>query len=580
MASAGRTLGFAALLLGAATLATTLWLGPASQHEERAEALSISDRVRQAAEPTEALLSSRVISSEDLPPAGTRSLFDHLVAQNNGLPYPFEALVEMIQRSGPAESRPVALMIPAGRSLLKAQADFEHPRVLVAADYQAPATPANLGIVTRGQLFLGFVENAREIEVISYNEAAGRYEFQLVQDYAADGQRRIVYARRAVCTTCHQGSTPIFPQRPWNETNAQPEIAERIAAARGSTPYLGVPAQQALGAPERFDELTDVGGFTTVTQRIWLDGCGDSNRCRRLLLKLALRHAHDPGAFALDAPEVAALREQQHTHWPAAGIAVPESDLRNRDPLAEQRGLRNRIRAWLTPAPPPDAGARNNEDLAAFEKLPKLPAELDPLTSRTAKRVLGASDIDGVFGIAALLSADDLRLLETAAGDDWARVEAAVDGLPDDLFGPTVFSRVRSMQALLGALAAPVPGFCCLDTAELSEPVAISLPPVSIAADSPLQPFARHCFSCHRGNPAARLNFMAGADENSVAGNIRNKVEIRDALDWTRYEGTDQAAKLMPPADSAEHARLQKELADNPQLLEQMRAQVPALFDF
>ncbi|MDP9142345.1 MAG: hypothetical protein M3O62_16345 [Pseudomonadota bacterium] len=578
MPSRGRKSGVAALLLIAATAGLAVWLKPSSQ----LSGPSILDRAKQSADGdgANAPLSSRILSNEDLPPAGTRSLFDHLVAQNNGLPYPFEALVEMVNRSGPADSAPVMLMIPAGRSLLKAQADFTLPRVLVAADYQAPATPASLGLNTRGQLFFGFVENAREIEVISYNEAAGRYEFQLVQDYAADGARRIVYARRAVCMTCHQGGTPIFPQRPWNETNAQPDIAERIVAARGAEPYLGVPVHQALSAPERFDELTDVGGFITTTQRIWLDGCADSAPCRRLLLKLGLRHAYDPGAFDLNAPEIAALRELQHQHWPAGGIAVPESDLRNRDPLAEKRGLRGWLRSMLVSEPEPGTGAKDNEDLAAFEQLPKLPAELDPLSLRVPKRMLGAADIDGVFGIAALISADDLRLLETAAGHQWPRVEAAIVALPDDFFAPAAFSRVRTMQSLLGTFAVQAPGYCCLDVSEMSEPVAINAPPVQLAAESPLQPFARHCFSCHRGNPVARLDFMAGADEAGVASNIRNKVEIRDALDWARYQGTDKQAKLMPPEDSAEHARLQAEMQDNPQLLEQMRAQVPGLFDF
>ncbi len=576
MAARVRSLGIAALLLSAVTAGVIVWLKPTPPPA----GLSILARVQQPAT-ADAPLSARIIANHDLPPVGTRSLFDHLVAQNNGLPYPFEALVQMIQRSGPEGSAPVTLMIPKGRSLLKAQADFAHPRVLVAADYQAPASPANLGLNTRGQLFLGFVENAREIEVISYNEAAGRYEFQLVQDYAADGQRRIVYARRAVCLTCHQGGTPIFPQRPWAETNAQPDIAQRIVASRGDMPYLGVPAQQALSAPERFDELTDVGGFVTTTQRLWLDGCGESTQCRRLLLKLGLRHAYDPGAFDLNAPELGALRELQQPNWPANGIAVPESDLRNRDPLAEKRGVRGWLHSLLVVEPGLGAGAKDNEDLAAFEQLPKLPAEHDPLSVRPPKRVLGADSIEGVYGIAALFSADDLRLLETAAEHQWPRVEAAVDVLPETLFAPAVFSRVRMLQALLGVLSpAASRGYCCLDTSEMSEPVAITVPAVTLADDSPLQPFARHCFSCHRGNPVARLNFMVGADEASVAENIRNKAEIRDALDWTRYQGTDKQAKLMPPADSAEHARLQAELEDNPQLLEQMRAQVPGLFDF
>ena len=57
-------------------------------------------------------------------------------------------------------------------------------------------------------------------------------------------------------------------------------------------------------------------------------------------------------------------------------------------------------------------------------------------------------------------------------------------------------------------------------------------------------------------------------------------MEIRDALDWARYRDTDQAAKLMPPADAPQHAALKVAMQQNPKLLEQMRAVVPGLFDF
>ncbi|MEQ1440622.1 hypothetical protein AAG565_14790 [Fontimonas sp. SYSU GA230001] len=562
-----------ALVALAAAGAAALWVGGLDRGSRNGTSIK---RLATDDAPAGAPLSSPRIAATDLPPDGTRSLFDHLVAQNDGLPYPFEALVGMIQRQAPADAAPVLLSIPFGRSLLKAQADFGHPRVLFAADFQAPGTPAALGLAARGRLFLGFVENAREIEVISYNEAAGRYEFQLVQDYAADGARRIVYARRAVCTTCHQGGTPIFPQRPWTETNAQPEIAARIAAARGTGAYLGVPAQVALGLPERFDELTDIGAFTIALQQMWIDGCGADAGCRRLMLRLGLRYANDPGAFGASTPEVAVLRERQRAHWPDAGIAVPESDLRNRDPLADTQGLRGAWHRVFAPRAGAADGARTNEDLAAFDRLPKLPPELDPLTRRAPKRVLRADDLDGVFGIAAQFTADDLRRLEAQDGHDWSRVEARIEGLPDAFFEPAPFSRVRVMQALL----TPAPQYCCLDVTEMSAPVAIGVPPLALAADSPLHAFERYCFGCHRGNPSARLDFMAGADEAEVVRNIRAKAEIRDALDWSRYRGTDRASRLMPPADSPERARLEEELAHNPRLLEQMRAQVPALFEF
>ena len=70
--------------------------------------VSVIDRAQQPAPPQAARLSDSVLSSEDLPPPGTRSLFDHLVAQNDGLPYPFDQLVEMIRQLADEPWAPVA----------------------------------------------------------------------------------------------------------------------------------------------------------------------------------------------------------------------------------------------------------------------------------------------------------------------------------------------------------------------------------------------------------------------------------------------------------------------------------------
>ena len=528
-------------------------------------------------------LSAKVISSEDLPPDGTRSLFDHLVAANESLPYPFEKLVAMVRANDPAGAAPVALLIPRGRSLLKAQADFPRPRALIAADFQAPDTDAALGVNARGALFLGFVEDAAEIEVISYNEAAGRYEFQLVQDYREGGQPRIVYARRAICTTCHQGGAPIFPQRPWNETNGQPEIAAKIAKARGAdTPYMGIPIAQPLGAPERFDQLTDVADFVPAAQRTWLDGCGEGPAgaaCRRQMLKVALEFALNPGSFDNAGASAAELRKLQAAHWPADGIAVAESDLRNRDPLAEAAGIGGFFRAMVmnkSTAP----GAKTNEDLAAFEKLPKLPAHLDPLSPRTPKRIVHAADLDGAFGLSQLLTASDVKKLDAAAGFSRDRLMAAVGRVDAGFFEPAPFMRQGTVNALLVALKKKPLATAMLDTSEMSPPQALGVPPLVLAEGSPLAPFSKYCFACHRGNPAKRLNFMAGKDEAETLANLKAKAEIRDALDWERYRGTDKANKLMPPGDSHQRAALEAALAKDPQLLDDMRKVVPSLFDF
>lgn len=526
-------------------------------------------------------VSSKVISGEDLPPTGTRSLFDHVIAQHESLPYPFEKLVALLQSQHPDGEPPISLMIPMGRSLLKAQADFLHPRVLVAADFQAPNSDVALGFAPRGMLFLGFVENAAEIEVISYNEAAGRFEFQLVQDYREGGVPRIAYARRAICTTCHQGAAPIFPQRPWNETNGQPEIAARIMQARGGdAPYLGMALQNTLAAPERFDELTEVGNFLPVAQRTWLDGCGETGfDCRRQMLKVALQFALSPGDFDPDSADAAALREAQAVHWPATGIAVPEPDVRNRDPLEELRGVRGFFRTLFRPKST-EPGARSNEDLDAFEKLPKLAAALDPLSARPPRRVLVATDLDGAFGLAQFFTPTDTKQLDIAAGFSRARLDAAVGKLPDAFFAPQAFARARTVNALLTALGSTSRDYAWLDTSEMSEPVALGVPPLELAASSGLKPFESYCFACHRGNPAKRLDFMGGKTEDDVLASIRETTAIRDVLDWDRYRGSEKENTLMPPADSHQRRELEAALARGEPVLEEMRKVVPSLFDF
>ena len=568
----------ALLLLAAIAAAGYVWLWPVGP----SKTADITDLAKQAPAVNAHALSAKLISGDDLPPAGTRSLFDHLIAQNEGLPYPFEKLVALIQKQDPDNKPPLTLLIPQGRSLLKAQATFEHPRVLAAADFEGANTAAALGMAPRGQLFLGFVENAHEIEVISYNEAAGRYEFQLVQDYREGGQPRIVYARRAICITCHQSGAPIFPQRPWSETNGQPEIATAIRAARKSdVPYLDVPLNNALAVPERFDELAEIGNFIVATQQTWIDGCGaDGVECRRQMLKVALRYLWNPAEFDAAQADAQALRDLQKKNWPTTGIVVGQKSLRNRNPLEESRGIRGWFHALITPKST-EPGAKTNEDLAAFERLPKLPADLDPLTSRPPLRVLTAQDIDGAFGLASMMTVADFKQLEQATDYQLDRLLAAVDQTDVKLFAAAPFSRVSTMKALLTTLGHKAElDYCCLSTAEMSPPIALGVPPLKITDGSVLKHFEQYCFACHRGNPAKRLNFMAGNTEDFVLDSIQKKTEIRDALDWERYKGTDKANKLMPPADSHQHTALQADLAKNPALLEEMRKAVPSLFDF
>ncbi|MDZ4298494.1 MAG: hypothetical protein U0998_04300 [Moraxellaceae bacterium] len=548
-----------------------------SQRINQPANIKISQIAKQM-ETVEPSLASDVISDEDLPPEGTRSLFDHFVAQHDGLAYPFDRLLAQIQANSPSSEAPKTVLIPHGRSLLKGQADEALPRIIAAADYEQDNNEASLGLKARGQLFLGFVERANEIEVISYNELAGRYEFQLVQNYCADCVPRIVYAQRAVCSTCHQGKAPIFPLRSWNETNAHESVAQSISDARGSSePYFGVVIRQPLAAPERIDFLTDIANFVPVTQRLWIDTCGEPGiECRRLMLSLALQYVISPGSFREDTAEAEQLRVFQRQHMPAKGIAVASPDLINRDPLAEQQGLKGWWRKLTTRQIKLGEGATNNEDLSAFEKLPPLPSELDPLTKRPPIQIISAEDLSAVYGLAALFTLSDIKEISALSQFDMARVRHRVAQMPDDMFTPQAFVRVRMMNALLGKDRA----YCCLSTDEMSEPITSAEPPLQISQHMVLKEFERYCFACHRGNPSKRLNFMSGSDEGQVLETIRQTREIRDALDWARYQKTDRANKLMPPTDSVQYQRLQRDGEKGQEALKQMRDTVPSLFGF
>lgn len=522
------------------------------------------------------------IGDADLPPGESRSLLDLWLAEQGAIPFPFDQFLQALAREDRESRLPRTVLIPDGRSLLKADADFERPRVVVATDMRPPEG-ALLPADFRGRMFLGFTEGANEIEAISYNPAAGRYEFQLITDYCEGCNPRLVYAKRAICLTCHQGAVPIFPVRPWEETNAQPDVAAAIAAAR-SSPYLGLPHRVPLEQPEAIDNLTNQAAVLVATQHAWLDGCGsgpEGAACRRALLRHALAWLLNPAALDQD---MAALTQAQSRQWPEQGIPVADNDLASRNPFDSplyQDSFWGQLRHLLWGSAPRQ---RTGDKLQDFDNLPALPAEFDPLSLRPPSSWMRAGQPDAALGVALLFTPADKALLEKAFAYRSEALLTAVDALPQSFFEPAPLRRESVLQALLSGLEQASPRFRFADLGPLSAPILEGEPPLELAVDSPLQPFAQYCFACHRGNPAQRLNFLAGADEDEVLRNLREVQSISEVLDWERYLGTRKEGQLMPPADSWQRRALEESLqklpegGENP--LEQMRAQVPSLFDF
>jgi hypothetical protein len=298
------------------------------------------------------LLADRGEPGANRPPAG-RSLFDELFAlpptaargaePRYALPFPFERLLAALNAQiAPAQA--TAVLIPLGRSLQRHAADpdyFASPRVVVAVTDDAGAPGRAL---FEDRLYLGYHARAEVIEVVSYNEAAGRFEFQVVEDYGPGREPRVHRGERFVCVACHQAHGPIFPTAVWNETDADPRVAARLATL-GAT-FHGVSTRGGVDRADAIDRSTGRAARIAFANALWAEGCGppdepDATRCRGDLLLAALRYRLG-GARA--APDVepgspsAALAERLARHLARlapAGLGVPSPDLPNRDPLSE-----------------------------------------------------------------------------------------------------------------------------------------------------------------------------------------------------------------------------------------------------
>lgn len=285
------------------------------------------------------------------PPAGV-SLFDQIFGRPTPagieyeVPYPFEAFLSVLRKRLPAKSDQRSqsfstVLIPVGRSLTRAAARpeyFRYPRIVLAVNNQSDNR-----YLTRDRLFVGYQEKAEKIEVISYNELSGRFEFQVVEDYAIGRKPIVKYANRTLCMSCHQNGAAIFPRINWSETNFDPQIAKRIGSYNKR--YHGIGTSSIHGDAGRIDAATDRSNLFSAYQQVWQHGCAVPNDrpsglgCRAAVFQAMLLYRMGVSFVAQDStiqPSQSYRKiivKNWHTHWPS-GIPVPGSDIPNRQPPA------------------------------------------------------------------------------------------------------------------------------------------------------------------------------------------------------------------------------------------------------
>jgi hypothetical protein len=458
----------------------------------------------------------------DSPPAG-RSLFDFMVtSERDGklaydVPFPFEALVQRIEERigcAPSPSRRAPcvkqVLIPLGRSLQRTAAApdfFRYPRAVAAVDGESEHARAPFA---KDRLYLGYQEQANLIEVISYNEAAGRFEFQLVTDYRPGGKPQVSYARRAVCAACHQNLAPIFSRQVWQETNANPRVAAALESMR--TDFYGIPVRRGVDIPEAIDAATDRANLLSAWQRLWREGCGDGAAgaaCRAAVLIAALQYRlSGERAFDDRAPEWrdAFLRSFMHewdARWPA-GLAIPNPDIPNRDPLPQD-------------GPPPPTGVAAAHVAAALEPLaPRPPLEVWT-QAETARRF--------VTGLAEFITTSDVSMLDKHLAARAATVQRRYDAPCTAAWTERVFRFECSGDALRAS-----------GRVELSGPrtLAGEITEVAIGEAAPLRNFAIQSGALDDGRLSLTLGSRPGSKSSEhglrarlADGSAISNIELR-----------------------------------------------------
>ena len=274
------------------------------------------------------------------------SLFDELFgvftngAIKHQIPYPFEQLTSSLSdklrgcnsRGAPPYAN---VLVPIGRSQQFAEEGlkfFRYPRIILGIDTESCERR-----LSKDRLFIAYQETSQTIEVISYNERSGRFEFQIVENYNDSHAPIVRNARRERCLQCHQNGAAIFPQFNWSETNFNPRIAADIG--KHHRKFHGIGTDQLSAKAGRLDGSTDRANLISAYQQIWRNGCAmatrtDSLRCRAGIFESMLKrrlgfvtdtaadHNADSGSFRQ------LVRHNWLTSWPD-GLPVPNPDLPN-----------------------------------------------------------------------------------------------------------------------------------------------------------------------------------------------------------------------------------------------------------
>ncbi len=483
---------------------------------------------------------------DDLPAVG-RSLFDQIYHGERTFPRKLEDVITLLEMRYGAEVE--GLLIPHGRSLQRHATDAKAPRAVLLVTKLKLA--GDCVSTHDDRLYIGFAERPDSLEIISFNDRAGRFEFQLVKDFSKPSAK-LLYAPRALCTSCHQGGTPIFSFPPWQETNGPSEqgdvvpefVTEEIQKFHpGAQTLYGVPVSNEKASAGSFDRHVQSSSELVGLENLWTKGCGGGEggyECRRALVGLALAASVGGGCklSSLKTDAAVAVRAHAATQnvWPAGGVALPNRNLEDRKPepvtkfmRAEEDPLTRRAPFVVVKASVEPKGEFDSSTFCIL--VSKFAGGTSPL--------LLASFLKGDGGH--FLGKDEVAAVKAAlagAGPDWEK--RLDDPAAAPLFDAAPLSRERYLATILRAFGktaeadkaqACIRGSGTLPAPELARSKAAK------AGGTVVGLFRSYCEGCHTGHGESRLDFMEPDDDEAVWKALRANPNVLARLE----------ARTMPP---------------------------------
>lgn len=492
----------------------------------------------------------------DLPSAG-RSVFDPILEPYGGeLPFPFGRLFDAIQ--GSTDRLLHVVTAPNGRSLSRFSTTTSDPRILLAvSDLANPAFtgPAAPGLLSQGELFVGFARKSRSLEAFAYNRELDRYEVLISPKYEKGARPRLYYASRALCMSCHQEETPIFPSQNWNEIG---EIDAKTAKELGLTrpqdrSDLDHFSRSHLTSASGYQDSVMAGFLKLESRKLAKHLCGGDPDCLGTLVRAVLE-ARVYGAHSIPPKTKTALKRVLKAlntkpfllSSPIIANLYPWQ-VNSRKPLPEELDpmTPRKLRMTMTFD---EGGYKLGHNASLFlmfgtlDRGGELPLEsiLGILTGlvpgREAQRIFRES---GLTKKAFSQSLKTFRLTGTPARSLNLQ---SIQGAVAKHFGVTGPSKAKAAPVLPAEVSAYA------ERMRLSDPA---------QHRGVLGLFKKYCGECHAGAPDDHLNFLQGKNDREILAKLLAQPNLLKRLD---PKTPDQ--QRMPPPSREQGRALRENAAD------------------